>query len=617
MSLNDPYPSISPLLDPYARHFADAVCRIAPEVRSGMPETVWLAAALAAQNTVVRKHVCLPLGPGLRMADLLPLDFDENDQCAAAADQPVLPGNLGDRLRSEDCAFALSIDPRPGAQDAFKPLVLEGNRLYLQRYWVDENTLADQLNTRAGAPPEQPAHDFAAVRRVTRLDLDDAQCAAVQRAVTNRLTIITGGPGTGKTTITSAVVALLLGDRPDCEILLCAPTGKAQARLKEALDDEISRNLCLEDQPALRQRLAALQAATIHRLLKARPPLGRFARHAGHPLRADVLIVDEVSMVDLPLLVKLLAALPEACKVILLGDSDQLAAVEIGAALAEMCEAWNGMRPVACLTRSHRFDPERGIGRLKEAVQNGAPDVAWRILRRGDEALGHSASPTSPAELEQALARHFSGHPVRTYLRAATPDEAFARFGAFRILCATRHGPCGVEAANRCAQALLGVAPYAHGYPVMVTVNDYSRRLFNGDIGLCLRHPESGEVRVWFPASDGTVGAACDPATREPPTDRFARGFRSLSTAELPDHEPVFAMTVHKAQGSGFDEVLLILPPYSTRVLTRELLYTGITRARSRCLVWADEAIFKAAVAQRTLRMSGLHDKLLPIPVSQ
>jgi exodeoxyribonuclease V alpha subunit len=580
-------------LDAFAWHFAETVCRLAPGGPARAPDGLFLAAALTAQNTVARKHVCLALASGLRLADLLPPEPDAEDAGAAALPDPAWPADLPALLRSEACAFAVAADPQPGAQP-FKPLILEADRLYLQRYWLCENTLARLLRDRrsevASQPPPGP------LRASTRLPLDDAQLAAVQQAVANRLCVITGGPGTGKTTIVSVVLAALLRENPALDIRLCAPTGKAQARLKEALDREINAHLLLDDAPALKSRLCSLETATIHRLLKSRPPLGRFAFNADNPLPADVLVIDEASMVDLSLMVHLLTAVPGTCRVILLGDSDQLAAVETGAVLAEICDAWAGQRPVARLTRSHRFDPERGIGRLKDAINAGLPDDAWAILCADGDALAHAPSPATYDACEQALARHLADHPFRAYLRADTPEAAFPRFDAFRILCATRRGPCGVDLVNRCVQALLGVKLYGHGYPLMVTVNDYTHRLFNGDIGLCLRRPGSDETRVWFPDAD-TPGA-----------------YRSFSLAELPEHAPVFAMTIHKAQGSGFDEVLLILPPHESPVLTRELLYTGLTRAKTHCAVWADRSIFTATVERRTRRMSGLKDKLAPPP---
>lgn len=570
-------------LEPFAWHFATTVAKLAPGGHDNMPDSLFLAATLVAQNTVAHKHVCLTLTPDLKMADFLSYDNAADN----AATCPDLPVDLAAQLGSAACAFALS----DGSDNRFTPLVLEQNRLYLQRYWVYENLCAAALKSRA-ALDASDTPDETAVRSLTRLALDPDQIAAIRQAAAGRLCVITGSPGTGKTTIVGVVLAHLLQTNLELTVSLCAPTGKAQARLKEALDAEIKANLTLAQDDPVRIKLENLETLTIHRLLKTNPVTGKCAHNADNRLAVDVLIVDEVSMVDLPLLVKLLSALPENCKVILLGDKDQLAAVETGAALVEMCDAWQDRAPVARLTHSHRFSAASGIGRLKNAINSGDAAAAWQILLAGDTSLDHASAPASYAACEQALEKQLAGHTFRDYLRSETAAEAFTRFDGFRILCATRYGPCGVEAVNRFVQKLLAVPTYGHGFPVMVIVNDYSRRLFNGDIGICLKERGTDTVRVWFPDLESS-GA-----------------HRSLSLAELPEHAPVFAMTVHKSQGSGFGEVLLILPPQDNPVLTRELVYTGVTRARSKCVIWSDREIFEKCVATPTRRMSGLKAKL-------
>ena len=578
------------LLTSFAWHFADTVARLAPGGADAAPASLVLAAALVAHNTLTRKNVCFSLAAEVTLGDLVPAELDDDEELARILGTP-LPPDLRNELRAEACAFAVA---QGGAGDdvaTYKPLVIEEDRLYLHRYWVYENLCAQQLLARASAAVVS-APDEEDLRSLTRLPLDAEQVAAVRKAVAHRLCVISGGPGTGKTTIVSVVLAALLRGNPGLNIRLCAPTGKAQARLKEALQAEIQHNLVLGDNDVLKQALATLEAATLHRLLRYNPGTGGFAFDADNRLSADVLVVDEVSMVALPLMVKLLRAAPDGCRIILLGDKDQLAAVEIGSALADLCEVWTEAEsPVARLAHSHRFDPERGIGRIKEAVNAAAPD-AWKILHTGDETLKQAPAPATYDACEQALRRHLEGHPFRRYLEAQTPGEAFALFEGFRILCATHGGPCGVDAANAVLQKLLGVKPYGHGYPVMVTVNDYAHRLFNGDIGLCLRDAATDAVSVWFPDFEESGQ------------------FRSLRVSELPQHVAVFAMTVHKAQGSGFGEVLLILPKRESPLLTRELLYTGITRAKRKCIVWADRAIFEGAVARPTRRMSGLREKL-------
>ncbi|MDD4101349.1 MAG: exodeoxyribonuclease V subunit alpha [Kiritimatiellae bacterium] len=570
-------------IEPFAWHFADAIAKTAPDGSSTMPDQLFLAAALVAQNTVVHKHVCLKLTSDLRMRNFLAGD-NFSDETVTDIE---LPADLTDYLKSSVCSFAVE----DGTGRDFKPLVLEGNRLYMQRYWVYENLCAQYLNSRTDKDDKDPP-DESSIRGLTLLDLDADQIAAIRQAVSSKLCVITGSPGTGKTTIIGVVLAFLFQKKSDIKVCLCAPTGKAQARLKEALDAEIENNLALPADAPARISLQNLSPLTIHRLLKINPVTGQCGHHKDKPLLADVLVVDEVSMVDLPLLVKLLSAVQKECSIILLGDKDQLAAVETGAALVEMCEAWQNRAPVARLTHSHRFSSESGIGQLKECINHGAGREAWEILVSGDGALSHAPAPTSYEACAQALKEYLAGHPFCEYLQAQTASEALRLFDRLRILCATRHGPCGVNTVNLCVQKLLGVNTYGHGYPVMVTVNDYARHLFNGDIGICLKDPNNETVRVWFPSL-------------EKPGE-----YRSFGIAELPGHTPVFAMTVHKSQGSGFGEVLLILPQQDNPVLTRELIYTGITRARTKCVIWADRAIFEKCVRTPTRRMSGLKDKL-------
>ncbi len=576
------------LIAPFTWHFAKTVARMAPEESdSNVKETLFLAAALVAQNTIVNKHLCLQLAPDLQLKDFLMTILDPDDALAGQFTDKI-PSDLLAQLGGDVFACAVS----SAGAETFKPLVLEDDRLYLQRYWVYESLCADKLRVRASTIDSVSMLDEATIRGYTSLNLDADQIAAIQKAVANPLCIITGSPGTGKTTIVSVVLAALLMEKPALNISLCAPTGKAQARLKEALQEQLGKFLTLADDD-VRNTLGKLETSTIHRLLKTNPSTLQFTFNADNHLLADVLIVDEVSMVDLPLMTKLLTAIPDRCKVILLGDKDQLDAVETSAALAEMCAAWENQQPVARLTVSHRFSGEKGIGKLKDAINAGAAEDAWRILMEGDDELGHAPSPVTYAACEQELKGYLTGHPFRDYRDAAAAGEALAQFETFRILCATRHGPCGVDHVNQCMQRLLDIKTYGHGYPIMVTVNDYTHRLFNGDIGICLRDTHSNSVRVWF-------------SDYEKPGEH-----RSFSIAELPEHSPVFAMTVHKAQGSGFNEVLLMLPPQENRGLTRELVYTGLTRAKKSCTLWADPSILKRAIENPTIRISGLKEKLL------
>ena len=544
-----------------------------------------------------------------------------------AADAPCAP-----RCPAlEPWVAALSRSAVVGAPGDWRPLILHGTRLYLHRHWEAEQGLARFLLERSQGPV--PAVDAGRLRDgILRLfpgrdGETDWQRVAAAVAVLQPFCVITGGPGTGKTTTAAAVLALLLEqakDRP-LRIALAAPTGKAAARLQEAIRESAGRLCCA---PGIRERLAGVEASTLHRLLGRRPGLSPFGRDEEEPLPFDAVLVDEASMVPLHLLYALTAALSGDARLILLGDRDQLASVEAGAVLGDICgperrrlysaaaagriaEAsgetvplrprGEGRSPVGDgiveLTRNWRFGAASGIGELSRAVREGRPDEALSILRAG----GRGDLGFRPVPGARDLAATLAG-PVLAgygdYLAGGSPEAIFERFNRFRILCALREGPFSVEALNGAVAAILARAgrlrpgrPWYEGRPVMVTRNDYGLRLFNGDVGIALADPEAdGALRVFFPSPDGSM--------------------RKFEPYRLPEHETVFAMTVHKSQGTEFDHVLLVLPEGDARVLTRELLYTGLTRARKRVDLWAGEAALAAALSRRIERASGLRDAL-------
>jgi exodeoxyribonuclease V alpha subunit len=400
----------------------------------------------------------------------------------------------------------------------------------------------------------------------------------------SRFCVITGGPGTGKTRTISVLLELLeaLSTEPP-RFALAAPTGKAAARMTEALS-----------------RTKPHAAVTLHRLLGIRPQTGTPRHDAANPLPADVVIIDEASMIDLAMMAKLFAATPTDARLILLGDRDQLASVEAGHVLGDICEAAGAKDRDAFVTlaQNFRFTSESGIQKLSAAVNAGEAASALTLLEQATEGLtGHALPP--PGALAGRL-REFILQAHRATIEASDPAAALRVQSAFRILCAIRGGPYGVEHLNRVAESILAgsIQPAGRQYrgrPIMVLQNDYNLGLFNGDLGVVL--PDAGadgELRAFFPDAQGNV--------------------RSFHTARLPEHETVWAMTVHKSQGSEFDRVLLILPDRDTPVLTRELVYTGITRARSAAEVWSTPAIMKAAIARRTERYSGLRDLLAEKP---
>jgi exodeoxyribonuclease V alpha subunit len=519
--------------------------------------------------------------------------------------------------------------------DFAQPLVLDGERLYLRRYWRDETAVATAIRTRAldVHPIEMDAvHGWLdklfGAAAGTPPDWQKVACAI---AVRGAVTIITGGPGTGKTYTVARLLALLFATAPEASqlrIALAAPTGKAAARLKQSIDkalgelaDRVAGDLPLRE---LTGRIGA--ARTLHSLLGARPDTRSFAHHKGNPLDVDVLIVDEASMVHLEMMAALLDALPPTATLILLGDKDQLASVEAGAVLGDLCNdaeagAYNAATlayaaqaggetippefagaggPLAqqtvMLRHSRRFGGP--IGQLALAVNAGDVTATHAILRGG----GEEVRWIEHAQQQQLVQLAATGYtPYLTVLaqgvHGAHDDwvrQVLKSFEAFRVLCAVREGEWGVEGLNGAIEQRLAAAGLLRrdgewyvGRPVMVTRNDYGTGVFNGDIGVTLADPaRAGSLRVYFLEGDKV---------------------RSVLATRLRNVETAYAMTVHKSQGSEFAHTVLALPKEGGAVLARELVYTGITRAsRQFTLVSPGGEVLAEALAQRTHRASGL-----------
>ena len=503
------------------------------------------------------------------------------------------------------------------------PLVLEGTRLYLGKYWRFEHQIAKTLLKRMEPVRSLDLPRLAA--GLTRLfphsdpDTLDWQKIAAAIAVSRRFAVISGGPGTGKTTTVVKVLTLLLEQDPKQSIALAAPTGKAAARLSEAVrQGKINVT-------ATREVVARIpeEASTIHRLLGVGLD-GCFLHNRENPLFVDCLVVDEASMIDMALMARLLEALPDRARIILLGDRDQLASVEAGNVLGDITghgqaihyspeqvrfleqveAAVPGRLPcseqsqcsadsVGLLRVSYRFPEDSGIGKLSQLVNGGQGEAAKQLLevgRFGDiEWIEAKGDELHPACIDWAVERY--SH----YLQQVDVAAALGAFEKIRVLAALRRGPFGVEEINRQIAARLqscdliqGGEEY-HGKPVMVTINDYEVGLFNGDIGLLWRD-ENNALRVYFLLDEHRV--------------------RSVSVRQLPAHECAYALTVHKSQGSEFDEVLLVLPFDKNPVLTRELIYTGITRAKKKVTIQGNRAAFLEGCRSRVQRSSALAEKL-------
>ncbi len=580
------------LAGPLDLHFARLMCRL----DDGGSEALALAAALVSRHTG-EGHVCLPLDRA-------------SDGAGRAGEGMVLPqpGPWIDVLRRSAVV---------GGPGEFRPLILDGARLYLHRYWRHEYRLAAALEARA-APFELP-DEQALKQALARLfpkapETPDWQKVAAATAALRQLCVISGGPGTGKTSTVVRILALLVEvERAEQRIALAAPTGKAAARLQESIAS------AKEGLPVEAHVRAAIpeQAVTLHRLLGGRGR-GDFVYGAENPLPLDVLVVDEASMVDIAMMDRLLLALPSFARLILLGDKDQLASVEAGAVLGDICAAATGFsaafagqvaevtgEPVSgegaesgladnivLLRHSYRFAGDSGIGRLADAVRTGDVAKAWDNLTAG----ASSGVAWTPAPEAAVLAEGYAAY-LDLLKQGAPFDDVFDAYGRYRVLCAVRNGPRGVEEVNRMLERRLahraGFDPYDPWYPgrpVMVVRNDHALRLYNGDIGIVMGGA-GGSPQVCFPAGDGG-------------------GCRVIPAARLPSHETAFAMTVHKSQGSEFDDVHLLLPEQDSPLLTRELIYTAITRARRSFSLSGPEALCRTAVARRLERWSGLARRL-------
>ena len=617
------------------------------------PDALFLLAALLASHQLGRGHVCLDLAATLADPDetlSLPPEGEAKDALGP------LPSRILARRTLDDWRRRVAASPLVGGGPGESPLVLDGNRLYLRRYWQYEQQVAQAISERL-RQPVLLAGDlrgpldalFPDQADANRPDWQKIACALAARGA---FTVITGGPGTGKTTTVVRLLALLqnaaLQEGQKLRIRLAAPTGKAAARLTESI------GLALTKLPEAMRREIPAEAVTLHRLLGAKAGTRHLRHHAGNPLHADLVVIDEASMVDLEMMAALLNALPKQTRLVLLGDKDQLASVEAGAVLGDLCRdagrypadtvAWisattgeevgafqgdaGGLaRQIALLRASHRFRADSGIGQLAWAVNAGDVETTAQIWERQppcrDIARVHLHGPDDPRLGEFALeggGGHFPGGSAvgyRHYLEVMrrqrpVPDavpEAYGQwaqavldaFDQFQLLCALRRGLWGVDGLNRrIAEALhraeLIEQPrgWYEGRPVLVTRNDYGLGLMNGDTGVALRFIEDGEakLRVAFRQPDRTI--------------------KQILPSRLADIETVYAMTVHKSQGSEFAHVGLVLPDKASPVLTRELVYTGISRARQWFSLLTPEPAMLALAVGRQVRRSGGLAECLP-----
>ncbi|HEY8219277.1 MAG TPA: exodeoxyribonuclease V subunit alpha [Methylobacter sp.] len=475
----------------------------------------------------------------------------------------------------------------PDNQSKPLPLVIEQDRLYLHRYWNYENRLAMQIKAMIQAEHPREQLDEMLARYFEASDETDDQREAAKMAVRQSFCIITGGPGTGKTFTVVKILALLqeLAEQP-LHIALAAPTGKAAMRLQESIGFSKEKLPCSD---IIKNRIPKT-VTTLHRLLGAMPPSPYFRHHADKPLVHDLVVVDEASMVDLALMSKLLDALKPGARLILLGDKDQLASVDSGAVLADLAMVETLQNNVYTLKKSHRFGGT--IKKLAEAVNLQQDQLAWQVLSDGID----SAVQCLNEDLINYIAAQQTDY-LQLIKADAEFEKVFQAFSRFQVLCSNRQGKNGVADINYRVEQKLAeqkqidlAGLWYPGRPVMVTQNNPALNLYNGDIGICMQDGfSSGKLMVYFQRPDGSV--------------------KKYLPARVPPCETVFAMTIHKSQGSEFEEVLIVLPETINPVLTKELLYTAITRAKKTIKLVAEEAVFAETVRQKIERVTGLVDK--------
>ena len=617
---------------------------------------------LSITQEQILTHVFFALSASLRAGHTcLPLTELAQQHWAVAVDDQGQCSHQGFMFPDKDtlfnCLTAFNI-----SADAQQPIVFENNRVYMRRYYQFEQTLANDIKARLTQRltqrlPTSPENISRVLQQLFPLVKDKAQeidwqQIAVANAMNKNFTVIAGGPGTGKTyTVTKLLAALVmlntntatnkLSHNPALEIALVAPTGKAAQRLSESIISAITGFKTLINANIL----AAIptEAKTIHRLLGVIPNSPNFRHDQNNHLSCDVLLIDEVSMVDLPMMTRLFRALKKETKIILLGDADQLPSVAVGSVLADIApRPHSGYSPananylaqvcqldvqqlnhafmstanhsdhLSFLVTSRRFDGEGGIGKLATHVIKGESTQSWQLLQAANE------NNRNQLALVEGDLHDWLSPLIKEYYqgisRCDTLDDAFALFAKFRILCVTRQGEFGVDAINQWVKEQLAVntaQPWGqshqnyHGMPIMISENDYRLGLFNGDIGL-----------LWH-ANSNTSTNASDNASlhsnhlmaffEQPKTADGETHYKTLLPSRLPKYDSVYAMTIHKTQGSEFTHVAMLLPKQSNNLLlSRELLYTGITRAKTQLTIASNKQTWQQGVTSVVKRYSGL-----------
>ena len=476
-----------------------------------------------------------------------------------------------------------------GGPEEIKPLILTSSGdLYFKRYFDYEISIAKKLREWSTISDQDPIMDCSHLDNLFSNDAD--QLKAAKLSIKNKFSVITGGPGTGKTFLVVSILHALLQNNPKIKILLAAPTGKAAQRMTESILLNLER-FDLRDEE---KRRFPKEASTIHRLLQPLPPSIHFQKNQRNLLDADFLIIDEASMIDLPLMAKLFRSIPNGCGLILVGDVDQLAPVEAGAPFASIVRHFlqpDHPRLVAKLSTNRRFGATSSIHRLCKAISSGDSTETELLIGEEKHQDFEFLEVWDDSKINQAIIEGYA-----SLIKAKTPAEAHQAFLKFQILCPTHQGNRGVIAMNeRCQKILVNDPdPYFSGLPIIIKQNDYGSELFNGDIGIFLPAQEnSDELSVWFAGSKGN--------------------YRKFSPARLPPFDLAFAMTIHRSQGSEYQDIMITLPLNTSEILSRHLLYVACSRAKRMVRIHGSKEIFLETVRKSAKYSLGLENRLKEI----
>jgi exodeoxyribonuclease V alpha subunit len=479
-----------------------------------------------------------------------------------------------------------------GKPDDNLPLVLTDNGdFYFRKYYIYENAVAKKITAWTKEHNLEIQADISFLEKLLHDSEDQIEAAKI--SLQNQFSIITGGPGTGKTFLLVAILQSVLQKKPNLKITLAAPTGKAAQRMTESILINLEK-IHLSDEEKSR---FPKTASTIHRILQPLPPSIHFRRNTSKPLDTDFLIIDEASMIDLPLMSKLFDAVPENCRVLLLGDADQLAPVEAGAPFASIVTHFMDTgKPglVAKLTRNRRFGVGSSIHKLCKFISSGDIEKVEELCNNVDTNDLIFKTTWDENEINQLI---FDGY--ESLVNAKDPKEAHQAFLKFQILCPTHHGEQGVIAINeRCrklfSSKLESQATYFCGMPIIIKQNDYGCGLFNGDIGIFLPSEENPDkLSVWFISADGSA--------------------KCFSPSRIPAFELAYAITVHRSQGSEYNDVLLILPKTESEILSRHLLYVAVSRAKNLVRIYGSNEILLHAVGKKLEFSQSLEHRLLDL----